>query len=87
MQIFVRCAIDRPSSIRPIKKPEPKAEKLDARIEGAKQIAIGIKKEVDFAGWYTNVPILSSVAFPHFCLLKMCFIGINQSGYDRLLQC
>ncbi|KAF9517777.1 hypothetical protein BS47DRAFT_1375516 [Hydnum rufescens UP504] len=41
----------------PIKKPEPKAEKVDARIEGAKQIAIGIKKEVDFAGWYTNVLI------------------------------
>ena len=27
----------------------------DARIEGAVQIAIGIKKEVDFATWYTNV--------------------------------
>lgn len=30
-------------------------EKDDAKIEGAVQIAIGIKKEVDFAGWYTNV--------------------------------
>lgn len=34
-------------------------EKEDAKIEGSIQIAIGIKKEVDFAGWYTNV----SVAF------------------------
>ena len=30
-------------------------EKEDARIEGAVQIAIGVKKEVDFAAWYTNV--------------------------------
>ncbi|KAG8894431.1 hypothetical protein FRC01_012979, partial [Tulasnella sp. 417] len=29
----------------------------DAKIEGAAQIAIGIKKEVDFASWYTNVVI------------------------------
>ncbi|KAG8890980.1 hypothetical protein FRB98_003000 [Tulasnella sp. 332] len=29
----------------------------DAKIEGAVQIAIGIKKEVDFAAWYTNVVI------------------------------
>jgi prolyl-tRNA synthetase len=30
-------------------------EKEDAKIEGAVQIAIGVKKEVDFAAWYTNV--------------------------------
>lgn len=37
-----------------------KQEKEDAKIEGAVQIAIGVKKEVDFASWYTNVgrPIL-----------------------------
>ena len=36
--------------------PAPaKKEKEDAKIEGAVQIAIGIKKEVDFAAWYTNV--------------------------------
>ncbi|CCM00723.1 uncharacterized protein FIBRA_02763 [Fibroporia radiculosa] len=34
-----------------------KEKKEDAKIEGAIQIAIGIKKEVDFAGWYTNVLI------------------------------
>ncbi|KAH8101841.1 hypothetical protein BXZ70DRAFT_932155 [Cristinia sonorae] len=38
--------------------PTPaKKEKEDAKIEGAVQIAIGIKKEVDFAAWYTNVLI------------------------------
>lgn len=36
-------------------KPAAKVEKEDAKIDGAKQIAVGIKKEVDFAGWYTNV--------------------------------
>lgn len=32
-----------------------KAAKEDAKIDGAIQIAIGVKKEVDFAQWYTNV--------------------------------
>ncbi|GLB39109.1 putative prolyl-tRNA synthetase [Lyophyllum shimeji] len=35
----------------------PVKEKEDAKIEGAVQIAIGVKKEVDFAAWYTNVLI------------------------------
>ncbi|EIN08860.1 prolyl-tRNA synthetase [Punctularia strigosozonata HHB-11173 SS5] len=30
-------------------------EKEDAKIEGAVQVAIGVKKEVDFPAWYTNV--------------------------------
>ncbi|TFY68320.1 hypothetical protein EVG20_g3613 [Dentipellis fragilis] len=35
---------------------KPAAEKKgDAKIEGAVQVAIGVKKEVDFAGWYTSV--------------------------------
>ncbi|KAF8908658.1 prolyl-tRNA synthetase [Gymnopilus junonius] len=33
----------------------PAKEKEDAKIEGAVQIAIGVKKEVDFPAWYTNV--------------------------------
>lgn len=33
----------------------PVKEREDAKIEGAVQIAIGVKKEVDFAAWYTNV--------------------------------
>ncbi|KAJ7743190.1 hypothetical protein B0H16DRAFT_1562246 [Mycena metata] len=36
---------------------KPPKEKEDAKIEGAVQIAIGVKKEVDFPGWYTNVLI------------------------------
>jgi prolyl-tRNA synthetase len=32
----------------------------DAKIEGAVQIAIGVKKEVDFAAWYTNVSCYST---------------------------
>ncbi|KAG5645506.1 hypothetical protein DXG03_005916 [Asterophora parasitica] len=35
----------------------PVKEKEDAKIEGAVQIAIGVKKEADFAAWYTNVLI------------------------------
>ncbi|KAF9452808.1 prolyl-tRNA synthetase [Macrolepiota fuliginosa MF-IS2] len=35
----------------------PTKEKEDAKIEGAAQIAIGVKKEVDFAAWYTSVLI------------------------------
>lgn len=39
-----------PAAAAPAKK-----EKEDAKIEGAVQIAIGVKKEVDFATWYTSV--------------------------------
>ncbi|KAF8920030.1 hypothetical protein CPB85DRAFT_1429496 [Mucidula mucida] len=35
-------------------KPAAK-DKDDAKIEGAIQIAVGVKKEVDFPTWYTNV--------------------------------
>lgn len=37
--------------------PNAKAqkEKEDAKIDGAVQIAIGVKKEIDFAAWYTSV--------------------------------
>jgi prolyl-tRNA synthetase len=30
-------------------------EKESAKIEGAVQVAVGVKKEIDFATWYTNV--------------------------------
>ena len=36
-------------------------EKEEALIDGAVQIAIGVKKEVDFAGWYTNVSLLQII--------------------------
>lgn len=40
--------------------PKEKAAKEEAKIEGAIQIAIGVKKEVDFAQWYTNVSTLAA---------------------------
>ncbi|KAI0293978.1 hypothetical protein BC826DRAFT_1091738 [Russula brevipes] len=42
---------------KPAEGKEKRAEREDAKIEGAVQIAIGVKKEVDFAAWYTNVLI------------------------------
>ena len=46
---------------KPADRKEKKPEKEDAKIEGAVQIAIGVKKEVDFAAWYTNVRICALV--------------------------
>jgi prolyl-tRNA synthetase len=43
----------------------PAKEKEDAKIEGAPQIAIGVKKEVDFAAWYTNVCLSFCVVCIH----------------------
>ena len=52
-------AADPPAAITSAAKSAAK-EKEDAKIEGAAQIAIGVKKEVDFASWYTNVSSSSS---------------------------
>lgn len=51
------------STATPVASSKPAAkEKDDGKIEGAVQIAIGVKKEVDFPSWYTNVGFrLSSV--------------------------
>ncbi|KAK0496311.1 hypothetical protein EDD18DRAFT_1165873 [Armillaria luteobubalina] len=43
-----------PAAVAPAPKPAAKG-KEDAKIEGAIQIAVGVKKEVDFSAWYTNV--------------------------------
>ncbi len=43
-----------PAAAAQVSKP-PAKEREDAKIEGAVQIAIGVKKEVDFPSWYTNV--------------------------------
>ena len=51
---------------KPTDKKEKKLEKEDAKIEGAVQIAIGVKKEVDFAAWYTNVCIYALVDVLHY---------------------
>jgi prolyl-tRNA synthetase len=47
------------------KPTDIKEKKEDAKIEGAVQIAIGVKKEVDFAAWYTNVCICALVDVSH----------------------
>lgn len=45
-----------PATKAPAKKPE------DAKIEGAVQIAVGVKKELDFPGWYTNVRLHANLS-------------------------
>ena len=47
------------------KPTDKKPEKEEAKIEGAVQIAIGVKKEVDFAAWYTNVRICALIDVSH----------------------
>ena len=42
----------------------PAPPKEEAKIEGAVQIAIGVKKEVDFPTWYTNVLTKAEVRVP-----------------------
>lgn len=72
---------------KPAEKKEKKAEKEDAKIEGAVQIAIGVKKEVDFAAWYTNVGI-SPYLYPLLAMhhaKKTLVEGFNQGGHARLL--
>jgi prolyl-tRNA synthetase len=39
----------------PAQSSKQSKDKESAKIEGAVQVAVGIKKEVDFAAWYTNV--------------------------------
>lgn len=57
-------------------------EKEDGKIEGAIQIAVGVKKEVDFANWYTNVRLLLS----DLCNNRRYFVlGLDQSRHARLL--
>lgn len=52
---FVALKVDAATPAGVAQKAGPSHIKQDAKIEGAAQIAVGIKKEVDFAGWYTAV--------------------------------
>jgi hypothetical protein len=70
------------STAAPAKKAQ--AEKEDAKIEGAVQVAIGVKKEVDFAAWYTTVRSTSTVVKDGGWKRVA---GSHQSGHARLLQC
>ncbi|CAE6380866.1 unnamed protein product [Rhizoctonia solani] len=46
-----------PGGVGPVGRAAPARKAEDAKIEGAVQIAIGVKKELDFPTWYTNVLI------------------------------
>ncbi len=59
-------------------------EKEDAKIEGAVKIAIGVKKEVDFPTWYTNVCVFPSCSGRE--IFTRINIGPDQSGHVGLLQ-
>ena len=74
-------AADLPVPTTLVAKPAAK-EKEGAKIEGAAQIAIGVKKEVDFASWYTNVSSSSFTDIRHWS----DFTGFAQGGYAWLLQ-
>ena len=63
-------------------KPAAK-EKEDAKIEGAVQIAIGVKKEVDFSAWYQNVGVFWSDGLD---LALMHILGLDKSRYAGVLQ-
>jgi len=58
-------AVGAAAESNPTERKEKKLEKEDAKIEGAVQIAIGVKKEVDFAAWYTNVCICELIYVSH----------------------
>jgi prolyl-tRNA synthetase len=44
-------------AMAPTPAAAPTKGKEDAKVEGTVQIAIGVKKEADFAAWYTNVSV------------------------------
>ena len=72
---------------KPVEKKEKKAERDDAKIEGAVQIAIGVKKEVDFSAWYTNVGIslyLCPLSVMHHAE-QILVEGFDQGRHARLL--
>lgn len=58
------------SGSKPVAKANAPAKKTEAKIEDAHQLAIGVRKEVDFPTWYTNVSMLSG----HLDLNRLDFI-------------
>ena len=61
---------------KPAQPAKAQKEKEDARIEGAVQVAIGVKKEVDFAAWYTNV--CSDLSNDHDSILTLCSRSLSR---------
>lgn len=72
-----------PAASAPAPKTAAVKEKVDAKIEGAIQIAVGVKKEVDFSAWYTNASLHS--LYNHFQRL-IAVLGLTQIRHARLLQ-
>lgn len=64
-------------------KPAAK-EKEVAKIDGAVQIAIGVKKEVDFSAWYQSVGCF--IRLPR-SKIYLCVLGLNKGRNARVLQC
>lgn len=62
-------------------------EKEDAKIEGAVQIAIGVKKEVDFASWYTNVRFLFDKIFLMLIFNDQVLIKADMLDYYSVSGC
>jgi prolyl-tRNA synthetase len=52
---FAALAAESAASSGATEKAAAPTKKVEARIEDAHQLAIGVKKEVDFSSWYTNV--------------------------------
>jgi len=69
-----------PAAAAQVSKP-PVKEREDAKIEGAVQIAIGVKKEVDFPSWYTNVRCSCSLTTVS-CLKVICQVLIKADMID-----
>jgi prolyl-tRNA synthetase len=67
----------------PAQPPKQTKEKESAKIEGAAQIAVGVKKEVDFATWYTNVRHYRQSSR---VTTNSLILGPYQSRHVRLLQ-
>lgn len=65
---FASLSSDAPSA--PITKAPAPNKKADAKIEDAHQLAIGVKKEVDFASWYTNVRSFLEEVSPQLILSR-----------------
>lgn len=62
-------------------------EKEDGKIEGAVQIAIGVKKEVDFASWYTNVRSLFDQIFSMLIFNDQVLIKADMLDYYSVSGC
>ena len=60
----------------------------DGKIEGAVQIAIGVEKEVDFPGWYTNVSWYQSSILSHvYWIFEQVLLKADMLDYYSVSGC